>query len=193
MAGETHSAWHDPRVCGRLKARLSTQRPPSLVILYDLALPLQLLQDLNDTSFRRLPQTLWIILIYDFHNVHARPPQLFLLGEHIENLLLALLAVLDILTNLCRPFLNDRTVTGVCTTGELFPHLLEALHVHGEVLKHGGALAQHVVCGEHGVFFFEHERHVIGCVARTVEGAECCAFGGEGLAVGYGPPITIPI
>jgi hypothetical protein len=84
-------------------------------------------------------------------------------------------------------------VTGVCTTRELFPHLLEALHVRGEILKYGSALAQHVVCGEHGVFFFEHERHVVGCVTGTMEGAERCAFRGEGLAVRYGLPFTIAV
>ena len=44
-------------------------------------------------------------------------------------------------------------------------------------------MAEHVVAGEHGVFFVEDEGHVVGGVSRAVKGAKTCAFDVEVLSV----------
>lgn len=87
--------------------------------------------------------------------------------------------------------LDDRAVARIRAACELRRHALQARHVRGEILEDGGAVAEHVVGGEHGVFLGEHEGHVVGRVAGAVVRAEGGAFDGEGLAVGDGGPAGI--
>src|SRR4051794_21325695 len=66
---------------------------------------------------------------------------------------------------------------------ELLRHTVQTLHIASQVLKHCSPMPQHIVSREHGVFFLQNERHVIGGMARAMEGAERRALHLEFLAV----------
>lgn len=89
----------------------------------------------------------------------------------------------DVLSDLGVPVLDGGAVAGVGASAELVLHLLEAGQVGGEVFEDGGAVAQHVVAGEEGVFLLEDQGRVVGCVAGAVEGSERGPLGLEYLSM----------
>lgn len=89
----------------------------------------------------------------------------------------------DVLADLGVSVFDRGAVAGVGASVELVLQLLEAGEVGGEVFEDGGAVAQHVVAGEDGVFFLEDQGRVVGCVAGAVEGSEGGPLGFEGLFV----------
>jgi len=180
----------------RLETRLPAQRPRrARLIPPNLALRPQLLQDLQHAPLRRLPQALGIVLVNDLDELPARPAGVAwrLRGHDVENLLLALLAMLQVFPDSGGAVGDDGPVAGVGAAAKGVGHGFEAMQVGGEVFEDGGALAEDVVGGEHGVFFFEDEGHVVGGVAGGVQGAQRCALGLELLPVADVEPVITGI
>lgn len=78
----------------------------------------------------------------------------------------------DIFADLGDAVRDHGAVARVRAAAESVLHRFEAGEVGGQVLEDGRAVAQHVVAGEHGAFFVEDQRRVVGGVAGAVEGSE---------------------
>lgn len=170
---------------------LDPPRPPLPDLLHPL-LPRQLEQDLHHPAIGRRVQALRHVLVHPLDNLHRRPLlrrararalALALLRrrpaarrprrpQHRQHLVLALLAVPDVLLHPARPVRHHGPVPGVRPPRELALHPLQAVQVHVQVLEDRCAVAQHVVTREHGVLLLQHQRHVVVRVPGRVDRAQ---------------------
>lgn len=130
-------------------------------------------------------QVFGIRFIYHPDNIHRRPPFLptISLAQHVQDLGFAVPSVADILLYLGPAVVDHGAVAWIRAARDFVLHFVQAGRVGCEVFEDGGALAKDVVAREHCGFFFEHQGHVVGRVARAVEGSERRALGLEDLVV----------
>lgn len=108
--------------------------------------------------------------------------------EGVEDLLLALAPMGEVLAELGRAVVDDRTMGGVDAGRPLLEQALEGRHVVAEIARLGGddrrADAEHVVAAEERALLLEQEAEVVGRVSGRVDRAERCALGPHDPAVG---------
>lgn len=138
-----------------------------------------------------IPKILWIIPV-NLANDRPSRPWLISWGwctQNLDDLLFPLIPVGDVGFDVVRSIFNDGSVAGVKLSVLGFPlceglvivvHLPKASHVHSEILKYGGSVAEDGVCREEGFVEWEVDSNGVGGVTRSeeeVDGGEVCVCG----------------
>jgi len=173
-----------------LQCRSSLNLPLTLRYLPDLAISLELAQDLQQAPLRRFMQVLRHVFVDDLDDLDRRPRGGGAIAvwsprggahcrrrrrrrpsrlQHLHDLILALLPVRDVLCDLPAAVRDDGAVTRVGPAAELTLHLVEAGEVGGQIFEDGRPVPQHIIPREHRVLFLQHQGHVIAGVTWAME------------------------
>lgn len=150
--------------------RLSVGLPVRLAVLLafsHLSFFQELLQVLIDVHGGCWPQVSWSGRVHNSHYLHYGK-WLGAGNESVENLLFALIAVVDVVLDAFDWIVDDFAVSRIDYRWSKRQDELETLHVVVEILEDGSSLAQNAVAGVDGLGGFVTQNYLVCRVTRCV-------------------------